>query len=306
MPIRLKINGRTCGKRPYARLFALLAAFAALTACSAPTRTDASSAPSPAAAATATPVSALALTVVQTVHNSWTGEQTESVFTETVSDSESYTVKNMSGGFSLTFSIAFQPDATIAVQTSRPMLPHDEDGKAKARNSFIMERNTPCRIDDPRLDYIVWYTFTFRDPLSPTPVPTDDSVVQFHNRHIVTNIRRTLHESEKSAFTKAELELILFVELKGNEVSDIGELSYLPSLETLTLRNTKVTNLSSLSGCNGLRTLILLENDALDLSTLPPLPLLSTLSVTGHYTKEDILFLETLLPDCSIVAETED
>ena len=124
--------------------------------------------------------------------------------------------------------------------------------------------------------------------------------MQLTDRHILGNIRRTLHDHERSAFSAEELELILFVELKGGEVDNIDELRYLPNIETLTLKNTRVEDLSPIAGCGNMHTLILLENGKLDYRTLPALPGLSTLSVSGDCTGEDVGYLEALLPECSI------
>lgn len=303
MRIPSRIKRRPVGTQRVLRLLMLVCAVTLICACAVPSKAGVPNPSSP--TPSATPEPALTLTVVQTIYNSWSGRQTESVFTETVMNGESYTVKNMSGSWSLTFSLTFLPQQAVTVHTSRPMLPHNEEDAPEPDDTFVIEPGSPFRIDEPTLESAVWYTFTFTDPLAPTPTPEESAVVQFHNRSIVSNIRRTLHESKKSAFTPAELELILFIELKGNGVTDIRELSLLPSMETLTLRNTRVTDLSPLADSESLRTLVLLENDALALSTMPPLPSLTTLSITGKYTKEDILFLETLLPNCSVIAEIE-
>lgn len=136
---------------------------------------------------------------------------------------------------------------------------------------------------------------------SETPAPTaTPAVVQLTERHILSNVRRTLHNRERSAFTSTELEMILFVELKGRAVSDIGELSYLPNIETLTIKNTSIQDLSPLAGCERMHTLVLLENDSLDFCTLPHLPRLRTLSISGKCSEEELQYLKVLLPNCGI------
>lgn len=138
-----------------------------------------------------------------------------------------------------------------------------------------------------------------------TAPPDGEPTVRITEKHILSNIRRTLHQSGTSAFTETELELIRFVELRGAEVSDVSELKHLPNIETLLLKDTRVADLSSIAGCTQLHTLLLLENDALDYATLPTLPTLKLLLVTGQYSAQDIARLAARLPDCSIITDQE-
>ena len=293
-------------KRIAATLCALVCAFSCLAACGAPTEAARPSPAPPADTAEptpgATPAHAIALCVVQTIYNSLTGRQTESVFNEEVSVGESYTIKNANGTWSLTFTLLSAQDGVATVETERRLAPPGEgDAGDRAAVTFDIPYRTPYRVDELLKNIEVWYTFTFTDPFA-----AEDPPVRFENRHILSNIRRTLHESGKSAFTQTELALIPFVKLKGRSVTDIGELRYLPNLETLSLRRTLVTDLSPLAESGKLRWLALIENDALDYQSLPPLPSLTELIVSGEtLTREDVEYLETLLPDCSIVADLE-
>lgn len=295
MSKRARDNRRFRGGRAFLLPALLLCALTMQFACGAP----AGASPSPAPSATPAPTAMhdMRVHVIQTIRNEWTGRQTETICNLPATAGESHTVQNESGSWALTFTVLGMEDGVARIRTDHRMRLLDGDGTQYA-DVFEMPFGDACRIEEPVESLAVRYVFTFYAPLV-----EGEPAQRFTNRHILGNIRRALHNSEKSAFSEDELELILFVELKGSEVEDIEELQYLTSLETLTLKETRVEDLSPIAGCERLSELKLLENSALDYTTMPALPSLRTLSLTGDHTQEDIQYLKTLLPGCSIVTD---
>ena len=116
--------------------------------------------------------------------------------------------------------------------------------------------------------------------------------------------------------------------LSGNRVSDLAPLAGLKALRKLDLRGNSISNLTPLAGCSALTeltigsnsvrdltplaylteltTLNAADNSITDLSALYTLSALRTLDVRGNPLKaDDILALQTALPDCAVLHDLE-
>ncbi len=96
------------------------------------------------------------------------------------------------------------------------------------------------------------------------------------------------------------------LDLSGNQVSDLTPLAGCGGLRTLSLRGNDLTDLTPLGYLTGLTTLDLADNRITDLSALYTLSALSSLDLRGNPLRyDDILALQTALPDCSVLHDTE-
>lgn len=116
--------------------------------------------------------------------------------------------------------------------------------------------------------------------------------------------------------------------LAGNGIADLSSLSGLKQLRKLNLQNNAITNLAPLAGCSSLTelnlggnsitdlsplasleeltVLSLAENQIVDLSALYDLNGLKSLDLRGNpLTADDILALQTMLPDCVVLHSVE-
>ena len=116
--------------------------------------------------------------------------------------------------------------------------------------------------------------------------------------------------------------------LTGNAVSDLSPLSGLKQLQILNLNDNQISNIAPLAGCGAITVLNLSGNSISDLSPLSYLSELSALSVANSnirdlsalyalpslksldirgnpLTADDILALQTMLPDCVVLHDIE-
>ena len=104
----------------------------------------------------------------------------------------------------------------------------------------------------------------------------------------------------------AGLKQLKYLNLAGSRVSDLTPLAGCGGLTTLSLRGNDVTDLTPLGFLTGLTTLDLADNRVADLSALYSLTGLSLLDLRGNpLTYDDILALQTALPDCSVLHDVE-
>lgn len=94
---------------------------------------------------------------------------------------------------------------------------------------------------------------------------------------LLAHMRRTLHESARSSFSAEELSIIPFLELSGNQMTDLSELAYFPNVTNLSLSSTAVQDFQPLSHLKKLSVLYLKQNAQASLQTLPDLKSLTEL-----------------------------
>ncbi len=119
-------------------------------------------------------------------------------------------------------------------------------------------------------------------PFSTTPHPTctPEPMIPITQPQVLTFLRRTLHKSSRTGFTKTELGMITYAELSGPALSELPDLALLPNLETLVLKKTSVADFSPLADSARLFSLTLEQQPPMDAAVLLPLQSLTRLTLS--------------------------
>ena len=102
--------------------------------------------------------------------------------------------------------------------------------------------------------------------------------------------------------TKADLEKVTFLDLNGNELTDVKGLEKLSKLTHLSLFNNQISDIKGLEKLTQLEVLVLAVNQLTEVKGLEKLRQLRTLWLQGNpeLTKAQIDTLKKALPNCNI------